>query len=434
MTLATEVCRTIVQGDGATTVFTYAFPIPGAISTDQTNAQLTYQDSGGVNTILADNLWSITGVSTPTVPSTGGTFTYNPGTPIQTGTFLTLVRIVPYLQPTTLNAQGAYDPNVVMGALDNLGFQTSQLNTRLLETLRVPITEAAMNELPTVPGRASLVAGFDANGQTIMTTGGGGGGGGATGATGATGAIGPTGPSGGPTGPTGATGAGGAAGPTGPTGPAGVAGATGATGAGGGAGPTGPTGPGVTGPTGATGASGGGGGLVWLATLTASASATLDFTGLISATYDEYVLVVDNLTVSSTGDNVRLRVGTGGGPTFETSNYDYLGFGRNTAPAAATNISDTSAAFLALSNGIDAGAGFGFSCNLTLYGLNSTTQKKYYAGVAAYQKNDGASNFETLTLGGTWTTAGTAVTALRLVASGTSFPTGTAKLYGLQKA
>lgn len=229
MTMSTEVCRTIVAGGGVTTVFSFSFPIPGAISTSQTNAELIYQDSAGVNTILADNLWSITGVSTPTVPSVGGTFTYPlSGPPIQTGTSLTLVRIVPYTQPTTLMAQGAYDPNVVMSALDNLAFQTSQLNTRMLETLRVPITEAAMNELPTVPGRANLVTGFDANGQTIMTTGGGGGGGGSTGSTGPTG---PTGPSGGPTGPTGA------AGVTGATGPAGATGATGA------AGVTGPTGP-----------------------------------------------------------------------------------------------------------------------------------------------------------------------------------------------
>lgn len=156
MTVSTEVSRVIVEGNGVLTSWSYSFPIPGSNGTDQTNAELILLGTDSSTTVLADNLWSITGVS-----GTSGTFSYNPGSPLTTGNFLTLNRIVPYLQPTELTAQGAYSPEVVMAALDNLAEQTEQLNTWRLQSVRAPITDAALSDLPTANLRKGSFLYFD---------------------------------------------------------------------------------------------------------------------------------------------------------------------------------------------------------------------------------------------------------------------------------
>lgn len=184
---------------------------------------------------------------------------------------------------------------------------------------------------------------------------------------------------------------------------------------------------------GTSGGGGGSGGTTLIECKTASASASLSFDGDVSGTYDDYLLKFSGFRVSSTGDTVRLLVSTVANPTGETSSYDYLGFGRNTSPGAATNISDTSAAFLNLSNGIDSGAGFSFGGQVLLTNLGSTSLKKTYSGEVHYQKNDGASNFEVLTVSGAWQTAGTAATGIIVKASGANFPVGTACFYGYAK-
>ena len=164
MTVSTEVTRVIVEGNAITTTFSYSFPIPGSSATDQTNAELILLAADGTTTTLADNLWSITGVQ-----GSSGTFVYNPGSPVTTGNFLTLNRIVPYEQTTVLSAQGAYSPEVVEAALDNLAFQTEQLNTWRLQSLRAPITDAALNDLPTEVLRANRYLAFDINGQATVS-------------------------------------------------------------------------------------------------------------------------------------------------------------------------------------------------------------------------------------------------------------------------
>lgn len=111
------------------------------------------------------------------------------------------------------------------------------------------------------------------------------------------GAPGPAGPSGsiGPVGPTG---------PAGSTGPAGTAGAPGPAGP---AGPTGPTGP--TGPAG-TGTVGGLSGV--LAQHSGSGLASLDLTGFISSTYDEYLIECLNIVPSAASAIIGWRMSAAG--------------------------------------------------------------------------------------------------------------------------
>lgn len=128
MTVSTVTSEILVQGNASTTTFNYGFLIPGANSSDQTNAQLIYTDSTGNVTTLAKSLWSITGVGN----ATGGTFTFilANNTPIAVGASLLLKRIVPYTQPYSIENQGGFYPAVVDSALDNIVLELQQILTQ----------------------------------------------------------------------------------------------------------------------------------------------------------------------------------------------------------------------------------------------------------------------------------------------------------------
>src|SRR6185369_5115230 len=69
------------------------------------------------------------------------------------------------------------------------------------------------------------------------------------------------------------------------------------------------------------------GALILLEQHTASSSATLDFTTFISSTYDEYIFEMLDLVPATTNVAFVLRVGTGGGPTYDTAgNYGWAAF------------------------------------------------------------------------------------------------------------
>jgi hypothetical protein len=63
-------------------------------------------------------------------------------------------------------------------------------------------------------------------------------------------------------------------------------------------------------------------GLVPIAQAVASASAAIDFTGLNSALYESYLITVRNLKFSTFG-NIRVRVSTDGGATFDSTSGRY---------------------------------------------------------------------------------------------------------------
>lgn len=251
MTIGTQTVKIVVLGDGATTVFDYNFLIPAP---DQAALYLT--DGAGLTSLVDPAQYSIAGCGNPA----GGSFAYPlSGSPLAIGQTLTLIRTVPYQQPTDLANQGAFYAEAVEGGLDIVDMQVQQLAELIGRGLRLPVPEAALADLPGPAARANKVLGFDGSGAPIMSPGvtgpigpagpaGSTGPAGPTGAgmTGPTGVTGPTGPSGAPTGPTGATGNSGATGGTGKTG---ATGATGTTGATGGAGPIGATG--ATGTSGA---------------------------------------------------------------------------------------------------------------------------------------------------------------------------------------
>ncbi len=119
MSLSTTANKVIGNGNGVTTVWPYTFPIP-----DASYLSVIYTDASGVETTLSASLYSVTGIGT----LTGGNVTYPlTGSPIATGTKLTIVRTVPYTQTTVFSNQGGYYPEVVEQRFDYVYMAMQQL-------------------------------------------------------------------------------------------------------------------------------------------------------------------------------------------------------------------------------------------------------------------------------------------------------------------
>jgi hypothetical protein len=118
MTIETATNKIVVLGNGSTSVFNYGFLVKQV-----SHIELIYTDLLGTQTLIPSSSFSITGLNNPL----GGTFTYPlSGLPIASGTSLSFRRIVPYVQGTDLENQGAFAPEVVEDALDYGAATTSR--------------------------------------------------------------------------------------------------------------------------------------------------------------------------------------------------------------------------------------------------------------------------------------------------------------------
>lgn len=120
--------QVILQGNGATTVWSFPFP---ADSINDINVY--YTNTSGVIALLSpssytiflnppspDNLWSV-----------GGQVTYPlSGSPIPSGASLTIQRILPLQQTTVISNQGNFYPDNVETAIDQTVMQIQQLSAR----------------------------------------------------------------------------------------------------------------------------------------------------------------------------------------------------------------------------------------------------------------------------------------------------------------
>jgi len=117
-------------GNGATTAFPFSFIVQNA---SQLVVSITNNNvSPAVTTVLAASQYSVTGIGSGNEfaggSGPGGTVTYPvSGNPLPSGWSITIQRVVPYTQGTSLTNQGGFYPQVVEAALDYLTMQTQQL-------------------------------------------------------------------------------------------------------------------------------------------------------------------------------------------------------------------------------------------------------------------------------------------------------------------
>lgn len=160
MTISTTSNTTIAQGNGLTTSFDFPFPVPTSSDLD-----VYFTNAAGVTVLLAPSQYTVTGIGT----ADGGSVGYPiSGSPIPSGTFLTIQRVLPYVQLTDLVNQSGFYPNVVENALDYLTMLIQQLEESSSLSLQVPLSSSVPNLVfPGTTARAGQLAGFDAQGNAI---------------------------------------------------------------------------------------------------------------------------------------------------------------------------------------------------------------------------------------------------------------------------
>lgn len=178
----------------------------------------------------------------------------------------------------------------------------------------------------------------------------------------------------------------------------------------------------------------GGGGsqdLVLISTAAASNSASIEFTGLDN-TYTNYIVEILNMRCQTNDTQLRLILGTGAGPTYQTSGYTY-------AIHVYSHISDgvgggSSQAFLGLAypGGTAGQSNSGtaaYSGTIRVYDPSDSAEATRVNGVGNYNRADG--NPSGFSIGGHWPTT-TAITALKFEMSSGNMVSGTFKLYGIK--
>lgn len=173
---------------------------------------------------------------------------------------------------------------------------------------------------------------------------------------------------------------------------------------------------------------GGGGALTLISTQTASASASLAWTGL-PTTYNQLMLTCQSL-VPSTATGLLLQVGTGAGPTYQTSGYYAVNNECLSGNGACTVTPQTAATSYVLTgaSGFTATTSFGNVLTAYIGNINLTASyKTLHTEMTYFYQNNGTASS---TSGGSWN--GTAaVTALKLALSSGTITSGTCSLYGL---
>lgn len=190
---------------------------------------------------------------------------------------------------------------------------------------------------------------------------------------------------------------------------------------------------------------GGSSGTTWIATVSATNSASVAFANDLSATYDNYLVIGENIVAATTTVNLLLIVGTGSTPTYSTSTYSGGNFGFSSSRGADTtnlycNTSLTTAFTMTASESGSHNSAFlsatstnAASLSLNICNTQNATNYKAFSctmGGLLMDSTDGEGAGFAIA-GGGWSTA-TALTSLKLEASSGNLITGTFKLYGYQ--
>ena len=162
MSLSTATCGVDANGNGATTVFPYAFEIPYETDGTTPAVRVTLIASTGIGTVQTlSSQFSISGVGT----GAGGNVTMV--TAPASGTILRIDRVLPDLQPFVVANQSFY-PNTVEQSADYDVMQIQQLARDLLRAINPPCVVSALPAVKASLGMRGTVT--DATVTTYGTT------------------------------------------------------------------------------------------------------------------------------------------------------------------------------------------------------------------------------------------------------------------------
>lgn len=169
MTISSTLNRVNCPGNGSATVFSFSpvviqNPAQLAVTMVDNLGNQTLLSLGTANSQYSVNVTSYPGVGSITYPATGSVG----GTTLPAGWSLTIDRIVPLLQGTSLGNNAAYFSAVIESTFDYLTMIAQQLQEQLSRALLAAVTDPDIPmTLPTVTQRKNNMLGFDSNGNPI---------------------------------------------------------------------------------------------------------------------------------------------------------------------------------------------------------------------------------------------------------------------------
>ena len=172
-----------------------------------------------------------------------------------------------------------------------------------------------------------------------------------------------------------------------------------------------------------------GGGLVFIAQVTSSSGdASADFLSSFSSTYDNYLLTMQNVQVTTETAILSFRVAIGGAAKSDSGGYVYAANGRH--ETGTNDLASTGNTMIRLHAGSAANAtGEGHAGHIYFWGANDTAQHKLCTWQHAFEDTstvinimNGASAYQVTT---------TALSGRQILSSSGTLIKGTFKLYGM---
>ncbi len=167
----------------------------------------------------------------------------------------------------------------------------------------------------------------------------------------------------------------------------------------------------------------------FLASGTASASATLDFTNL--SNYSAILFVLEHVLPTTNAVNLHVRVSIDNGANYIASGYDYALWVVNAAGATGAQSSTGANQMLASANPLGNSSNVGANGTVLATGLDSATAAKYFNIDTSYGSST-PSNERAIGTGVNSTTS--AINAVRFLMSSGSIASGTIRAFGIRKA
>ncbi|WP_439392320.1 hypothetical protein ACRQ5Q_22245 [Bradyrhizobium sp. PMVTL-01] len=171
-TVSSTVNKTIALGNGTSTVFTFSF-----VGVAAAYISVIFTDASGNETVLSQGSGatqyqiSLNAPVTGAIWGIGGTVTYNPsGTPIPSGSTLTIFRTLPLTQAISLQNQNSLSRlgNGAETGLDMTTMLVQQNAETLARAIVAPVVDAtAPAPLPPIAQRANQGAAFDSQGNLV---------------------------------------------------------------------------------------------------------------------------------------------------------------------------------------------------------------------------------------------------------------------------
>lgn len=173
------------------------------------------------------------------------------------------------------------------------------------------------------------------------------------------------------------------------------------------------------------------GSIIWLATLTASSSSALSDTTNITSTYDNYLIVLENLIPATDGAHLGMRVAISS--SFQTADYTYA-IVYNTSSGATGNTNTSQDRIIVGASGVSNTASRGgISGQLTLTKPSGTTSYKRVTGTISYADQDPAED-SVLSLMGFYGGAASAVNGIRFLMDTGNIASGVVRIYGIKSS